>query len=305
MKLARWATGRHKTISMWDSFHGASLDAISIGGEDVFRRGVGPLLPGTEHVPPADPNRCPLGCGANCSMACASYLEYVLDREGDIGAVIAEPIRCTTAVMPPPGYWERIREACDRNGTLLIFDEIPVCLGRTGKMFATEWTGVTPDIIVIGKGLGGGVFPLAALIAHEDLDVASETALGHYTHEKSPVGAAAALATLDVIDHERLCERSLELGAYFVKELQRHLTGSKLVRQIRGQGLLIGVELVEPDLAEAVLYECLSRGLSFKVSAGTVLTLTPPLTISEDELQVALRILVDSIVLLDPSSLSS
>lgn len=289
LKLARMATGRFKTVSMWDSFHGASLDAISVGGESLFRQGIGPLLPGAEHVPPPDPFRCPLGCGGTCSMACASYLEYVLEKEGDVGAVIAEPIRCTTVVPPPEGYWKRVRDACDRHGTLLIFDEIPVCLGRTGALFATELTGVVPDMIVLGKGLGGGVMPLAAVVARPNLDVASQVALGHYTHEKSPLAATAALATLQVIEDERLVERSRTLGASMAEKLRALNRPS--VREVRSLGLLIGVEMRDAAAAEQALYDCLSRGLSFKVSSGTVLTLTPPLTLSDDEAQLALSIL--------------
>jgi len=295
LKLARWATGRYKTVSMWSSFHGASIDAISVGGEEQFRRGIGPLLPGTEHVPPPDPIRCPLGCCGTCSLACASYLEYVLQREGDVAAVIAEPIRCTTASVPPPGYWRRIREACDQHGTLLIFDEIPSSLGRTGRLFATELTGVVPDILLLGKGLGGGIWPIAAVIANEDLDVAQEIALGHYTHEKSPVGAAAALATLDVIESEKLVERSRCLGEKLLLELREMGERHPSVVDVRGQGLLAGVELAEASIAEGVLYACLGKGLSFKVSEGSVLTLTPPLTILEDDLCRALSILDEAL----------
>ena len=194
LKLARIATGRHKTISMWDSFHGASLDAISIGGEATFRQDIGPLLPGTEHVPPPDEYRCIYECRdrGGCDMMCARYVEYVLEKEGDIAAVIAEPIR-STPYIPKAEYWQIIRKACDRHGALLIFDEIPHALGRTGRMFTCENFNVVPDMLVIGKGLGGGVLPLAALIAREGLDVAQDRALGHYTHEKSPVACAAAL----------------------------------------------------------------------------------------------------------------
>ena len=110
LKLARAATGRFKTISMWDSFHGASLDAISVGGEAIFRQGIGPLLSGTEHVPPADPVHCPFECGIQCSLQCARYVEYVLEKEGDIAAVIAETVR-STPYIPPPDYWKTIRAA--------------------------------------------------------------------------------------------------------------------------------------------------------------------------------------------------
>jgi len=183
LKLARIATGRHKTISMWDSFHGASLDTISVGGEAIFRQDMGPLLPGAEHVPPPDEYHCIYNCRSRggCDMMCARYVEYILEKEGDIAAVIAEPIR-STPYIPKPEYWRIIREACNRHGALLIFDEIPHALGRTGRMFTCENFDVVPDMLVIGKGLGGGVLPLAALIAREGLDVAGNRALGHYTH---------------------------------------------------------------------------------------------------------------------------
>jgi 4-aminobutyrate aminotransferase len=179
LKLARIATGRHKTISMWDAFHGASLDAISIGGEALFRRDIGPLLPGTEHVPPCDPRGCRFGCGGTCDARCADYVGYVLDKEEDVAAVIVETVRSTDVQIPPRAYYEKLRAACDRHGTLLILDEIPIGLGRTGEMFAFEHYGIVPDMVVLGKGLGGGVFPMAALIAREGLDVAAERALGH------------------------------------------------------------------------------------------------------------------------------
>ncbi|MCZ6729102.1 MAG: aminotransferase class III-fold pyridoxal phosphate-dependent enzyme, partial [SAR324 cluster bacterium] len=141
LKLARAVTGRHKTISMWDSFHGASLDAISIGGEAIFRQDSGPLMPGTEHVAPPDPNHCPLGCGGACNLRCAEYVDYVLGKEGDVAAVIAETVR-STPYIPRREYWEIVRAACDRHGALLILDEVPHCLGRTGKMFTCEHYGV-------------------------------------------------------------------------------------------------------------------------------------------------------------------
>lgn len=294
LKIARVATGRFKTVSMWDSFHGASLDAISVGGEEHFRRGIGPLLPGTEHVPPPDPRRCPL-CRNGCSMACADYLDYVLDKEGDVAAVIAEPIRATTATLPPPDYWPRVRAACDRHGALLIFDEIPTGLGRTGAMFATELTGVVPDLLVLGKGLGGAVFPIAAVLASDRLKIPEGTSLGHYTHEKSPLGAAAGLATLQVIEEEDLVARSREKGFWLRQRLDEIARHHPSIVEVRGSGLLVGVEMESPDVAEATMYAALSQGLSFKVSGGTVLTLTPPLTILDDELAHAAKVLDEAI----------
>ena len=255
---------------MWDSFHGASLDAISVGGEAVFRRDMGPLVPGAEHVPPCDPRGCRFRCGGSCDASCADYVDYVLGREQDVAAVIVETVRCTDVQIPPPDYYRRLREACDRHGALLILDEVPIGLGRTGTMFAFERYGIVPDMVVLGKGLGGAVFPMAALIARRDLDVAGDRALGHYTHEKSSVGCAAALATLDVIEDEGLLARTRTLGGKAMARLRDLASRHPLVGDVRGVGLLLGVELVRPDgtpatrEAERVMYGCLARGLSFK-----------------------------------------
>jgi 4-aminobutyrate aminotransferase len=297
LKLARLATGRHKTISMWDAFHGASLDAISVGGEALFRKGIGPLLPGTEHVPPCDPGACRFGCGGTCDARCAEYVDYVLGKEEDVAAVVVETVRCTDVQIPPPAYYQVLRDACDRHGALLILDEVPICLGRTGTMFAFERYGIVPDMVVLGKGLGGAVFPMAALVARSDLDVGGDRALGHYTHEKSSVGCAAALATLDVIVEERLVERSRRLGARALDRLRALQARQPLVADVRGVGLLLGVELRRADgsparrEAERVMYGCLARGLSFKVGQGNVLTLSPPLVIADADLDRALDIL--------------
>jgi len=298
LKLARLATGRFKTISMWDSFHGASLDTISVGGEAIFRRDIGPLLPGTEHVPPPDCYRCLWGCGDHCTFKCVDYIEYVLDKEGDVAALIAETVR-STSVIPPRGYWERVRSACDKHGTLLILDEIPHCLGRTGKMFTCENFDVVPDMLVIGKGLGGGIFPLAALIARDELDIASDRALGHYTHEKNPVACAAALATIECLEEERLSANAKTIGGYAMERLRHMMQQHRSIGAVRGLGLLMGIELVrdretkEPagEEAEEVMYSALSRGLSFKVTMGNIITLTPALTITRQEMDKALDIL--------------
>ena len=288
LKLARLATGRHKTISMWDSFHGASIDAISIGGEALFRSGIGPLLPGTEHVQPCDPRHCHFGCGGTCNARCADYVEYVLEKEEDVAAVVVETVRSTDVQVPPPEYYKKIRAACQAHGALLILDEIPVCLGRTGTLFAFEPYGILPDMVVLGKGLGGGVFPMAALIAREDLNIAGDRALGHYTHEKSPVGCAAAL---EVIEEEKLLQRSRTLGARALARLETMKKKIPSIVDVRGIGLLLAVELKSAELAEEALYRCLSRGLSFKVGQGNVLVLAPPLVIEEEDLERALEIL--------------
>jgi 4-aminobutyrate aminotransferase len=210
-------------------------------------------------------------------------------------------VRCTDVQIPPRNYYRILREACDRHGALLVLDEVPIALGRTGTMFAFEHYDVVPDMVVLGKGLGGAVFPMAALIARRDLDVAADRALGHYTHEKSSVGCAAALATLDVLRDERLFERSRALGERALARMRALKARHPLVRDVRGIGLLLGLELAHPDgrpareEAERTMYECLSRGLSFKVGQGNVLTLSPPLVIAEHDLDAAFGILDDSL----------
>jgi len=296
VKLARMVTGRFKTISLWDSFHGATLDTISLGGEYLFRNNIGPLLPGSEHVPPPEPQGCPFRCGDCCSLQCADYLDYVMRREGDVAAVVAETVR-STGTIPPREYWSRVSQICRKHHALLILDEIPHGLGRTGSMFTCEQYGIVPDMLVIGKGLGGGVLPLAALLAREDLDVAGDRALGHFTHEKNPVLCAAALATIAVIEGEGLVARAAKLGEKYrgaLRDLQRQHSE---IASVRGQGLLNAVVLGGTDgtpmdaVAEQIMYAALRKGLSFKTAMGNTLVLTPPLTVAEGELDASVEIL--------------
>ncbi len=306
LKIARAATGRFKTLSFWDAFHGAGLGAASVGGEATFRSHIaGPLLPGAEHVAPFACYRCPYNhTGPDvCGLACAQMVDYVLGREGDVAAVIAEPMRAVPYV-PPPGFWKAVREACNRHGALLIMDEIPTGLGKTGRMFAFEHDEVIPDIVTLGKALGGGILPIAACLARRDLDVCGDFAIGHYTHEKNPVTARAALTTLEIIEEEGLVARADRLGRFAMEVLQDNLAGLPVVGDIRGRGLMIGVEIVEDRSdktpgnarAERIYYACLEAGLSFKISQGCVLTLSPPLTISRADLETALRIVTDAVL---------
>jgi 4-aminobutyrate aminotransferase len=305
LKIARAATGRFKTLSFWDAFHGAGFGASSVGGEATFRSHIaGPLIPGAEHVAPFACYRCPYGHPGpdNCGLACASMVDYVLEREGDVAAVIAEPMRAVPQI-PPPGYWKKVRDACHRHGTLLIFDEIPTGLGKTGKFFSFDHDGVVPDICVVGKSLGGGILPIAAAIAREDLNVCGEFAIGHYTHEKNPVTARAALTTLDIIADEGLVERSARFGDYAMNRLREFASACPIAGDVRGRGLMFGVEIVSdketrsaaPELAEKIYYKCLDKGLSFKISQGCVLTLSPPLTIARADLETALTIVETAI----------
>jgi 4-aminobutyrate aminotransferase len=312
VKIARTATGRHKTLSFWDAFHGAGFGAGALSGETLFRSGpAAPLVAGASHVAPFACYRCAYGHRTDdagrpplelCRLACARMVDYVLEREGDVAAVVAEPARAVPYV-PPPGFWRAVREACNRHGALLIFDEIPTGLGKTGRMFACEHDGVEPDILVMGKALGGGVLPIAAVLARPELDVGADWAFGHYTHEKNPVSCRAALTTIEIIEDEGLVENAARVGAHAMERLLEMQRRHPEIGDVRGRGLLIGVDLVkdrgsrEPakDLAEAAMYAALDRGLSFKTSMGNVLTLTPPLTITEAEMDRALDIIDEAL----------
>ncbi len=307
MKLARIYTGKYKTVAMYDSFHGASMDSISLGGELVFQQGLGPLMAGSIHVPPIDTYR---GMWFNPNdqdagdMAYANYLEYVIEKEGDVGILVAETIRSTTVHIPSLAYWKRVRQICDKHGVLLVFDEIPIGMGRTGTMFAYQHYGVVPDILVLGKGLGAGIIPMAAIVCKEKLNVAAEISLGHFTHEKSPVGSAAALAALDYMEENNTLAHVNQLEIFVAQRLSELKERHAFIGDVRGKGLLWGVELVKDRLtkekdtlrAERTLYKCLELGLSLKVSDGNVLCLYPPLIISLAELDEALDILERAMV---------
>ena len=296
LKLARLVTGKHKVISYWDSFHGASLDAISAGGEREFRKGMGPLMPGVERIPPPETYRGVLK-GAD-DLVYADYLEYVIEKEGDIGAFIAETVRNTDVQIPSAAYWQRVREICTKHKVLLILDEIPIAFGRTGRMFAFEHYGIEPDIVCLGKGLGAGIIPMAAMVTRDAYNIASDVSLGHYTFEKNPLGSVAALAMLEFIEQQHLLEKVRTDEAFLRERLGTLQQTFPLIGDVRGKGLLWGIELVTDRVtrekairqAEQVMYACLEAGMSFKVSQGNVLQLSPPLIITREELERALQI---------------
>lgn len=278
LKAARLVTGRYKALGMWGSFHGSSLDAISVGGERMFRDRMGPLLPGTLHVHPWSPGR---------SVADAlGEVDRLFRAEGAIGAMIAEAVRWSTITLPPREYWQGVREICDRHGSMLIFDEIGTCMGRTGDWCAFQRYAVVPDAVVLGKALGGGVMPMAATLIqarHAPPEVTGDMALGHYTHEKNPLAAVAALAAIEVIESENLLARAQSFGSELLEAMRARLVGLPGVVAVRGLGMMFAVELREEDHAERVMYRCLQAGVSFKVSSGRVLTLVAPLTLDETD----------------------
>ncbi|ABM04455.1 4-aminobutyrate aminotransferase apoenzyme [Psychromonas ingrahamii 37] len=296
LKLARYISGNYKVVSLWDSFHGASLDAISVGGEACFREGMGPLMAGVERIPPPVTYRGALTSPDGSDLHYADYLEYVIEKEGGIGAFIAEAVRNTDVQVPSKAYWKRIREICDKHNVLLIIDDIPNGMGRSGHWFTHQAFDIEPDILCIGKGLGGGLVPMAAMITKDKYNTATHISLGHYTHEKSPIGCAAALATIQIIEQEQLLSQVKLHSLYIEQRLLKLKENHPLIGDIRGIGLLWAVELVTDrntktrafDQAEALLYECLAQGLSFKISQGNVIQLSPPLIISHTQLQNAL-----------------
>lgn len=299
LKLARVVTRKHKIVSHWDSFHGASLDAISAGGEAIFKKYMGPTMPGVICIPPPTTYWGVFGDTEDDMLNYADYLDYVIEKEGDIGAFLVETIRNTDVQIPSKAYWKRVREICTKHNVLLILDEIPIALGRTGKMFAFENFGIEPDIICLGKGLGGGIMPFAAIVARDSFNVAADVSLGHYTHEKSPLGSVAALATINFIETENLLQKVADDSIWMQKELLALKEQFQLIGDVRGIGLLWGLELVKDretkkkakKKSEQIMYECMRHGLSFKVSQGNVIQLSPSLTISREDLRNSVSIL--------------
>jgi 4-aminobutyrate aminotransferase len=301
LKLARVVTGKHKVVSFKDSFHGASLDAIAVGGEEQFKKYMGHLSPEALNIDQPVTYRNTFHNGSDLQYADA--LEQLIVDDGQVGAFIAETIRNTDVQIPSNAYWKKIRDICSKHKVLLILDEIPIAFGRTGKMFAFEHYDIEPDIICLGKGLGAGIIPFAAMVAREEYNIAADVSLGHYTHEKSPLGSAAALGMVEFIEQYKILEKVKD-GEQFMKfELMRLKEKYSLIGDVRGIGLLWGIELVKDrstkekafNEAEQVMYECLKNGLSFKVSQGNVLQLSPPLIITREELKTAIAVVENAI----------
>lgn len=305
LKAARKITGRHKVISMWESFHGAGLDAISVGGESIFRKDMGPLMPGGIRAIPynAYRNLIHSSCPQTVANFCLDYIEYIIKNEGDIGAILLEPVRATDTHIPPVSYFQRLRQICDQNGIMLIFDEIPTALGRSGTFYVHQNFGIEPDILVLGKGLGGGIIPQAAILIKSKYDNAQDISLGHYTHEKPAMGCAAICGTIEYIDEHRLLD-NCKIQSEFAEQCAKDLYDQyDCIGDYRIMGLLISFELVQDRLlkekhdvlTEQILYYCLERGLSFKVSAGNCITWHPPLIVTTEQLAFAFKLFEEAI----------
>lgn len=300
LKLARYATGRHRLIAFLGAFHGRSMGAISLtASKPQYHRGFGSLLADVTHVPYG---KC-LDCHYNltypeCDLACVKYIEKEIFRRiappEDVAAIVVEPVQGEGGyVVPPPKWLPALRKLCDRHGILLIADEIQSGMGRTGKMFAFEHFGdedgpVVPDIITVAKGIASGM-PLGAFIARKELMIWDKGAHGT-TFGGNPVACVAGLETISLLQ-ESLVERAAEMGAYLMERLEALREGHAALIDVRGLGLMIGMELQTSELAHAVERGCFQRGLIVLGCGDKSIRLAPPLVVSRDQADVALEIL--------------
>ena len=293
LRLAKAVTGKHEFISLYRGFHGKTVGAMSLMG-GMYKRGFGPLAPGFHQTPNAYCYRCPLNLEyPSCGVACADFIHNVYQQEttGDVAAVVVEPIQGAGGVIvPPPEFLPKIAEFCRRNGILLYCDEILTSAGRTGKMWAIEHYDVLPDIMTLGKGIGSG-FPLGVVASREELMQIwpwAQHAGASTTFGGSPLSAAAGVLTLKAIVEDNMVENAARVGAFMKQRLKTMQDRHDTIGDVRGEGMLIGVEFVrdrrtkEPisaDEAERLYWEILRRGILLS-NAGQILRITPPLVLS-------------------------
>jgi 2,2-dialkylglycine decarboxylase (pyruvate) len=307
LKLAKMHTGRFEVVGLTRSFHGL-LAGIASVNFSMAHAGYGPLLPGAFALPAPYAYRCPVRhCDGACDCTCLEAGFELVDQQsvGSLCALIAEPVLSAGGVIvPPDGYFRRLRELCEEREMLLVLDEAQTGFGRLGTMFGFEHDGIVPDLVAVSKTLGGGI-PLAATITSPEIEE-SCVARGflHVTsHVSDPLPAAAGLAVLAVIEEERLVDGARERGEYLLERLRELQAKHEQVGDVRGRGLLVGLELVEDRescrpanaLGAAVTEECLRRGLSMNIvragSSANCFRMAPPLTITRDEIDLAVEIL--------------
>lgn len=299
VSLAKQITGKWKTISYWDSYHGNGFQSSSIGGEEHFTTGQGPMVPGAFHVEFPNYYRNPWGLTDEKAIddLYIRQLKIILKRNPDVAALIAEPISATP-VVPSLYYWQQVRALCDEYGILIIFDEIIEGFGRTGKWFACEHF-ITPDVLVLGKTLGGGLMPFAGIVTKEKYNVLQHRSIGHFTHEKNPLCCTAGLETIAYIEENNLVENSAKLGDYLLAKLNELKECFPVIGHIAGRGLHLGIDLVlDPvtkeravDYAECIMYDCMKQGIALKVIEGNILTMRPSLVISTTECDLIINAL--------------
>ena len=297
--LAKQVTGKWKTLSFWDSYHGTGFQSAAVGGEEHFTVGQGPMVPGAFHVEFPNYYRNPWGL-TNTEDIDAEYLrqlKIILQRNPDMAAVVGEPISATP-VVPSVYYWTEVKALCERYGMLLIFDEIIEGFGRTGKFFASEHF-VTPDVLVLGKTLGGGLMPFAGIVTKEQYNVLQHRSIGHFTHEKNPLCCTAGLATIEYIEEHGLVNNSAVLGDYLMDQLKALQAVYPIIGNVAGRGLHMGIDLVKNphtkeravQEAEAIMYHCMNEGVAFKVIEGNVITMRPSLVITKEHCDTIVSVL--------------
>lgn len=250
------------------NFHGRTLLPVSLSSEKEYQRGFGPLIPGIKLIPYGD----------------IEVLKQAITP--NTAAFIVEPIQGEAGIIvPPEGFLKAAQQVCKEQNVLLIADEIQTGLGRTGKMFACEWEDVVPDVYILGKALGGGVIPISAVVANSDILGVLNPGSHGSTFGGNPLACAVSIASLDVIEEEKLAERSLELGEYFKGELQK--INSPVIKEVRGKGLFIGVELKEA--ARKYCEQLMEKGLLCKETHEYVIRFAPPLIITKEQIDWALE----------------
>lgn len=280
IRLARISTGRSGIVALQGSYHGHGMGSLALSQRQLDPR-LGRQLGDVFHISPYWDT-----ASGGAEAMVASLAACLEANNGRIACLVAEPMR-SNAHVPPAGLWPRCAELCAEHGVKLIFDEIPSGLGKTGRFFAFEHFGVTPDIVVLGKALGGGVLPLAAVIADDFLDVAPELSVGHYTHEKNPLLARVALATLDVLEDEGLVQKAAQRG----RQLEQMLDGENvagLSLSIRGLGLSRALSFGGQCFGEMLLERAaLAAGLSATAKDKHSIGVSLPLIVSEEETTMA------------------
>lgn len=300
IKLARAATGRSAVVSFAGAYHGNTYGSLSASAVSLnMRRGFAPLLPGMFHIPfPSHADG-----GAQTFEQLESLFSTLVPAD-EVAAILVEPIQGDSGVLlPPAGFLARLRRVADEYGILIIADEVQTGIGRTGELLASELFDFVPDILVLGKALGGGL-PISAVIAGTEL-MSAWRAPGHvFSTAAGPIACVAALTVLDVLHDEGLVSAARERGAQFVAGFNAMQEEIPIIHAVRGAGLMIGVELRASDkpssadrlLAAKVVYGCHQRGSFLTFLAGNVLRIIPPLVITADEVDVALTMLRDALV---------
>ncbi|QCJ43935.1 ornithine--oxo-acid transaminase [Bacillus sp. S3] len=259
---------RAEIIACIGNFHGRTMTAVSLSSDPEYKRGFGPMLPGIKLVPYGDLEALKAAITPNTA---AFLIEPI---QGEAGIVI-----------PPQGFIKAAFDLCKENNVLFIADEIQAGLARTGKMFACEWEGIEPDMYILGKALGGGVFPISCVVANKDILGVFNPGSHGSTFGGNPMACAVSIAALDVLVDEKLAEKSLELGEYFISKL-KEIKNPK-IKEVRGRGLFIGVELSES--ARPYCEQLKDLGLLCKETHDTVIRFAPPLVISKEELDWAIE----------------